>query len=203
MKQYPSIRGPCRAPLNEPCIAFYKYDGSNLRFEWNAKRGFYKFGTRRRLFDKTDSEYEEAIDLFLTTQAIELEKIFKKEYRARQAIVFCEFFGAQSFAGKHKEKDPKQLVLIDINIDKKGFISPADFVSIFGHFPFCASVIYRGPLTEEFVQNVRENNFDLNEGVVCKGGKGHKLWRCKIKTNDYRVRLIEVYKDGWAKYWEE
>lgn len=26
--------------------AFDKLDGSNIRFEWSRKRGFYKFGTR-------------------------------------------------------------------------------------------------------------------------------------------------------------
>lgn len=29
---YPSIEGPTFAFLNAPCIAFEKYDGSNLRF---------------------------------------------------------------------------------------------------------------------------------------------------------------------------
>jgi hypothetical protein len=38
MQQYPSIDGSGKAPLGVPCIAFYKYDGSNLRWEWSPKQ---------------------------------------------------------------------------------------------------------------------------------------------------------------------
>ncbi len=41
MLAYPEIPGPAKAPLGRPCIAFAKYDGSNLRFEWTPKRGWH------------------------------------------------------------------------------------------------------------------------------------------------------------------
>lgn len=63
MEQYPSILGSAKAPLGKPCIAQYKYDGSNLRFEWNPKRGFHKYGTRRHLFDQTDPVYRGILDI--------------------------------------------------------------------------------------------------------------------------------------------
>ena len=47
MEQYPHIEGSTKAPIGEPCIAFYKYDGSNLRFEWSPKKGWHKFGTEK------------------------------------------------------------------------------------------------------------------------------------------------------------
>jgi hypothetical protein len=56
MEQYPSIEGSSKAPLGKPCIAFYKYDGSNLRWEWNPKKGWFKFGTRHELFDQSNWE---------------------------------------------------------------------------------------------------------------------------------------------------
>lgn len=39
MLQYPSILGVKKMPLGHKCYAFYKYDGSNLRFEWSPKKG--------------------------------------------------------------------------------------------------------------------------------------------------------------------
>lgn len=205
MKSYPSIDGPSKAPKDSG-IAFYKYDGSNLRFEWTKKRGWHKYGTRKRLFDETDPDFGAAIKLFKETHAPDLEAIFKKEYRDSQEVtVFCEYFGDLSFAGQHKPEDTtKRLVLIDVEIFKYGFVSPRDFVNI-----FCkqlgdraAQVIYEGNLNEQFIKDVREGKYPLWEGVVFKGGSKHKLWRTKIKTNAYLTKLKEIYADGWESYWE-
>jgi hypothetical protein len=35
----------------EQCIAFEKYDGTNLHWVWEIELGWYAFGTRRRRFD--------------------------------------------------------------------------------------------------------------------------------------------------------
>ena len=201
MKSYPSIDGPSKAP-RQPCIAFYKYDGSNLRWEWSKKRGWYKFGTRRRLFDHTDPDYGCAIPIFMESLAPELEAIFRKEYRdINQIIVFTEFFGPNSFAGQHI-KEQKELRLIDVNLHKKGIIDPRGFVNIFGSLPFAAQIVYEGNLNEQLILDIRDSKYDVNEGVVCKGGKGHKLWMCKIKTLAYRKRLKEFYGEEWEEFWE-
>ena len=71
MQQYPSIDGSKKAPLGKPCIAFVKYDGSNLRWEWSPKQGWHKFGTRRQMFDATDEVYGPAIPIFLNTMGDE------------------------------------------------------------------------------------------------------------------------------------
>lgn len=203
MKSYPSIDGASKAPRDSG-IAFYKYDGSNLRFEWTKKKGWHKFGTRKCLFDETDAVFGEAIKIFKDTLAADLEAIFKKEYRDTQEItVFCEFFGENSFAGQHKP-EPHRLVLIDVEVFKYGFVSPRDFVNI-----FCkklgdraAQVVYEGNLNDEFIKDVREGKYPVWEGVVFKGGSKHKIWRAKIKTNAYLAKLREVYADGWESYWE-
>lgn len=209
MKPYLTIQGPSKAP-RKPCIAFRKYDGSNLRFEFSRKQGWHKFGTRKRLFDKTDPDFGSAIDIFMAQLAPALEEILKgKKYRdARTAIAFCEFFGKGSFAGLHRD-DPKELRLIDINIHKRGIVSPRDFVDEFGHLPFAAEVVYEGNLNESLIQDVRDGKIpepahpgDVPEGIVCKGGSGHKLWMAKIKTDAYRQKLKETYQDRWEEYWE-
>lgn len=206
MDTYPSIEGPAKAP-RQPCIAFVKYDGSNLRFEWTKKRGWTKYGSRRRLLDETDEALGGAIRVFHETLASPLEDIFKKHYRDAQKItVFCEWFGDQSFSGQHIPGDAMRLVLFDVKIHKKGFVSPRDFVK---HFcrplgDLAAAVVYDGNLTAEFVRAVQAGQFSdrgVWEGVVCKGGAGHKMWRCKIKTDAYRQKLQEVYEDGWEQFW--
>jgi hypothetical protein len=205
MKSYPSIDGSSKAP-HDQCIAFYKYDGSNLRFEWTKKRGWHLFGTRKRLFDETDPDFGGAIKMFRDTLAADVEAILKKEYRdSQEAVAFCEYFGDLSFAGQHKPEDTsKRLVLIDVDIHKKGFVSPREFVN-----NFCkklgsraAEVIYEGNLNASFIDDVRNGKYPVVEGVVCKGGSGHRMWRCKVKTNSYLQKLKEVYADSWESYWE-
>lgn len=202
MKEYPSIPGSAKAPKDQ-CIAFYKYDGSNLRFEWQRKKGWCKFGTRHRLFDQTDEVFGEAISLFNETVAPKVDPILRKEYRDAQEITaYCEFFGKESFAGQHKPNDPKQLKLFDVNILKRGLVLPREFVKLFGKLDIAAEVVYEGNLNEQFIKDVKEGKYNVWEGVVCKGGTKHDLWMCKIKTNAYLQKLKEVYADKWESYWE-
>jgi hypothetical protein len=200
MKTYPSI--PYYAEfVGRPCIGFKKYDGSNLRFEWSKKKGWHKFGTRRHLFDRKDPVYGPAVDLFEKTLAEPLVKSFtdQKDLRGTEnAIVFAEFFGPNSFAGDHVPEDPKELILFDVNIHKKGLVSPRDFIKFFANMP-SAEVLYNGELTEEFIQEVIEGTVPVQEGVVVKGGQGHQLWMAKIKTADWIRRVKEQFPTEWSK----
>lgn len=201
MKFYPSIPYHDRHTLDAPCHAFYKYDGSNLRFEWSKKSGWYKFGTRNRLFDHTDPDFGSAVDLFLNGLADGIQKVFRDEYKqSDRAIVFAEFFGPSSFAGQHVKEEPKDLVLFDVNLHKKGILGPAEFVKEFGHLR-SAEVVYQGPFSEEFISEVWEGKRQLVEGVIAKGGNGHSLWMRKVKTAAYKEKLKAFFKQEWEKYW--
>lgn len=213
MKDYPSIEGPSGGQ-HKPCYVFVKYDGSNLRFEWSSKRGWYKFGTRNCLFDATHPVYGSAIALFLEKYGTSLEEVFRKNksFRGVQScIVFVEWFGAESFSGCHKPWDKKDIVLFDVNPHKKGILGPKEFLDTFGHLPV-AEVVWQGNYGEWIIQAVRKETIDIEskyevraiipEGVVCKGGSGHKLWMCKIKTERYREALKALYEADWLKYWE-
>jgi len=209
MKEYPSIPRINDDLIGRSCISFYKYDGSNIRSEYSKKKGWYKWGTRRRLFDKTDRDYGCAIEIFQKEYAESLEKIIRDVYKAEKAIAFLEFFGPHSFAGKHEpgellgadSNDPKQLVLFDINIHRKGIVGPKEFIKNFGNLKI-PDVIYEGFITEEFLENVRHSRYPINEGVVCKGGEGHKLWMTKVKSWDYLRRLKEKFGECWKEHWE-
>ncbi|HYT95028.1 MAG TPA: RNA ligase family protein [Gemmataceae bacterium] len=208
---YPKIPGSQQAPSGR-CIAFEKYDGTNLHWVWDREFGWITFGTRRDSFyldGRGVPEFcaahpglEEAAELFLRTHATPLEGVFRSHdaYRSAQLTVFTEFVGARSFAGIHQPDDPKQLVLFDVQPDA-GLIGPEQFVRDFGELG-SARVVYRGKLTGKFSQDVREGKYDVAEGVVCKGGSGGDLWMVKIKTAAYMEKLKRVFKDRWGDYWE-
>ena len=121
-------------------------------------------------------------------------------YDSNEIIAFTEYLGPNSFAGKHKTDDPKQLVLFDIQI-AEGFLAPDLFVDDFAGLPI-ARVVYRGKLTGKFTTDVREGRFDVAEGVVCKGGETGSTWMVKIKTNSYMEQLKELFANDWENYWE-
>ena len=213
MKEYPHIQGSKKAP-HLPCVAFCKYDGSNLRVEWTKKRGWYKFGSRTQMIEASSPILGEGIGIFLSKYGEQLAKIFTdtKEYRNRESVIaFFEFFGCKSFAGVHVSEDPKDVILFDINIHKMGILSPKEFRDNFGHLDI-PEVVYEGNLNEELKERIRLGNIKLEtkrtiknniwEGVVCKGGSGHQLWMAKIKTDAYRRALQELYAGEWEKFFE-
>lgn len=201
MKTYPSIPG-IRDAVVAPCIAFYKADGSNLRYEWSKKRGWYKFGTRRRLFDKSDPEYGHAIEIFLNKYGDEIPRRLVDDLGPKKVegfVAYGEFFGPSSFSGKHDFNEQHDVMLFDVSIHKRGFLLPEDFVRVFDGLDV-APVVYEGPFDQEFIEAVRNGEYvGEAEGVVAKGslpgkkGKAqHGFWMRKVKTlwwlNELRQR---------------
>jgi len=207
MKQYDHI-DYCNTKrlLHTPIYAFDKLDGSNMRFEWSKKRGWYKFGSRKQMIDENHEQFGQVIPMFLDKYGDGLDLIFRrdKNYRNfRSFIVFAEYFGPNSFAGFHQEGDPMELTLFDVNPIGKGFIEPREFVDNFGHLGI-PEVIHIGNMTKGFVNDVKENKFNLVEGVVCKSTKkekGNRIWMTKVKTNEWMDRVKNTL--GEEKYLEE
>lgn len=215
MKQYWEIPGPTTKSPRSHCIAFSKLDGSNLRFGWSRKRGWYKFGTRYQMFDHTEPMFGPAIPLFLDTYGDKLAEIFKTEKlfkKPDEAIVYCEFFGPSSFAGWHLEEEPKELVLFDVDILRRGFVLPRHFIKIFGSQVKIPEVLYEGNFGKEFIEDVRNNKYNPEgaEGVVVKGvipgmkNDQHGLWMAKVKTKSWLARLKkkaqedEFFRKAWS-----
>jgi len=212
MKHYQSIPHARKSPcMNRKCYGFVKYDGSNLRFEWSSKRGWYKFGTRKLLFDRTSAQFGSAIDLFLNKYGSPLEQIFRTHKGLRntqQAIVFCEWFGSKSFAGWHEPGDPKTIVLFDVNIHKKGMLGPKEFLDTFGHLEV-AECLWTGHVDETLLEDVRLGLMDvaskyairtaIPEGLVFKSGNKHDLWMAKAKTQMWFDELKKRHPIDWEK----
>lgn len=178
--------------------AFDKLDGSNLRFEYSRKKGFYKFGTRNTMIDEKSEQFGKAIPIFLNKYADDLDNIFRsKEYRNDLSFVcFGEFLGEHSEYGQHLTDDKFDVVLFDVNVYKKGFVKPKEFVENFGHLHI-PRLVYQGNLNKEFIEDVKQNKFDLKEGVIAKGVVGTKkseqVYYCKIKTNNWLENLKSRY----------
>lgn len=179
-----------------PVIGFDKPDGSNIRSEWNRKKGFYKFGTRNVMIDEHNEQFGFAVKLFKEKYTDTLSSIFtSKEYRHIQSFVcFSEFVGTKSCFGQHDfENDKFDIILFDVSQYKKGFVPPRQFFNDFGDVGI-PRIVYEGNLNMDLVNRVKSNEFGLSEGIVAKGlirnKKGNEnLYYCKIKTNDWFNRL--------------
>lgn len=195
MKAYPSIQ---REYMKDtPIYAFDKLDGSNIRVEWSAKRGFYKFGTKTQLIDKTSPRFGEAVDLFINKYERDLVKIFEKQ-RWQNVVCFCELYGENSFAGSHKADEPRDIILFDVSIND-AILDPRDFLNCFEevHIP---KLLYRGKANEDFIKSVHFSELEgmTFEGVVCKGPwnkKRNMPWMFKVKSNAW-IEKLKGYCNG-------
>ena len=210
MKQYPSIdRGgfwtlDSNDFKKKEIIAFDKIDGSNIRAEWSQSKGFYKFGSRKRLIDSNDPQLGEAVNL-IKQQEKAFEEVFKAKGDGR-AVCFFEFWGDNSAFGSHKDEEHR-VNLIDVSLYKKGILDPKIFVKRFeGNVP-TAKVLYRGRITHEFIHSVQDGSLEGMgpEGVVCKHGFQQSLgspFMLKIKRNDWYKRLKEFCNGDRSKFQE-
>jgi hypothetical protein len=196
MKSYPKIEHFREEFLGKEFWAFDKLDGSNLRFEWNRKKGWYKFGTRNNMMDRSYPEFGSGIDLFINKYGDDLESVFSKKYKTvENFVIFLEYFGENSFAGSHHKDDQKDVVIFDVNAYKRGFLPPNEFIDNFGHLHI-PKIIGSGKLDYSFIKSVKENNYGLKEGVIIKGVNGKETWMIKAKTNLWLEKLKSKFGES-------
>lgn len=166
MKTYPKIEYAVECDL--PIYAFDKLDGSNVRAEWSRKRGWYKFGTRRRLVDSSDEVFGCVPALVMNKYGDDVARSLHDSGNQR-GIAFFELCGPGSFAGKHVEGERLEVTLIDVAPFNRGLMPPDEFLRTFGHVDH-ARLLYHGKCTPAFIESVRESTLSnmTFEGVVCK-----------------------------------
>ena len=202
MKTYDKIEYWNRGPFGENTIAFFKNDGSNLRFEFSKNKGWYKFGTRNTMISKDDSTFGNGVNIFLNKYEDDIPRIIEKKYRQMDNfVVFCEYFGPNSFAGWHDTNDKMDIVLFDISLYKKGIINPYEFIDNFSSIDI-PDVIYEGEYNMELVNNVRNNTYGLVEGVVCKGliktkKQKEQIWMTKVKTDSWIFKVKDKFGEKY------
>ena len=216
MKQYPEIAYWNKGTFGDTVFAFDKLDGSNIRAEYSKKlskktsytNGFGKFGTRKTMIARDDANWGRALEIFMNKYSEKLDRVFceNKYYRnCKEMTVFLEYFGDLSFAGWHNPNDPTMdIVLIEVDQYKRGIITPKEFLDNFGHLHL-PKVVYHGNYNMSFIEDVRNNVFNLKEGVVCKGVRKTKgqdiVYMVKIKTQSWLDKLKNKY--GQDKLLEE
>ena len=166
MKTYPTITS---IPTNQSIYAFDKLDGSNIRAEWDKKRGFYKFGSRKQLIGADDETLGQSREMIVDTYADDLAHVFQ-ERRWDRVICFFEFHGPTSFAGLHKPGETPEVTLFDVAPHRKGILEPNEFLEFFGHLKH-APLLYEGDPDEAFIESVKDGSLEgmTYEGVICKG----------------------------------
>src|SRR5262249_24219400 len=151
-----------------PCIAFEKIDGTNLHWSWDREFGWHAFGTRRdeftlttpgvALFDAAHPNLAGCAGLFQAALAGPLDAVFRTNPRSApfDALkVFTEYAGPGSFAGLHRDGDPMELVLFDVEAAGFGLVGPYYFGSrTLAHLRI-PRIVYRGKFTGQLTEEVR------------------------------------------------
>lgn len=187
MKSYPTITKDVRQDVF--IYAFDKLDGSNIRAEWNSKRGFYKFGTRTQLMDEKTPPFGKSIPLIRDKYEKDLAMVFQ-EQKWKDVVCFFEFWGSSSFAGFHNFEEKMDVTLFDVSPHKKGMLPPTEFIRCFGHLDL-PKILYEGYVSTELFDNVKQSSLEgmTFEGVVCKGVDDNQNIMFKIKSRAWLDKL--------------
>ena len=208
---YPKIPDTKNCPLKN-CIAQVKYDGTCIHIDFEEACGSIGFGTRRDVFDDDLSGaqdfriahpgLDEVPDLVddICFNGLERHILQYNNCNYKKINVFAEFFGSNSFAGQHDPNDQKQLIIFDVMVDGN-FLPPDQLYKDFSQFNLVKK-IYTGKYTGQLVEDIRKGRYQLNEGAIIKGFVKDQFYMAKIKTDAYKEKLKNVFKDNWENYWE-
>jgi len=192
MKEYPMIEKLLLEGNNFFC--FDKLDGSNVRCEFNIKKGFVKFGSRTQLFDEKSNDLGKyAIPLIKELESKMIQIL--KQNRIEKGTCFFEFYGPSSFAGNHNWEESHSVALIDVWIEKKGMVDPKDFIQMFESEEIkLPKLLHYGSIDSEFINQVKTSTLEgmTFEGVICKAKKPAKQHYCpavKIKSTAWLEKL--------------
>lgn len=191
MKAYPSI--VTAIDFRHVYHVFDKLDGSNIRAEWNPKRGFYKFGTRTQLLSSEQVILYPAIEKIQQTYGEALHDRFMQNKFSR-VVAFFEYAGPQSFAGSHFDPvETMGVTLFDLAVHQKGFLPPEQFLAMAEGLP-TPTLLHIGRIDADWVEAVRVGTMPgiTFEGVIGKGPfiqkEGGPL-QFKVKTQAWLKRL--------------
>ena len=201
---------------------FNKLDGQNFVASYNCKKKTWgPFGSRTVTVDENSEQFGPVVMWFNNSNYPKTLADIVKAHSGKndvftgvEEITFVfEWYGENSFAGKHQEGDEMHLALIDVFLKKKGYIEPNEFIDLFCEDDRIETpeVIYIGKLDMDFVNSIMENDWteegcrypNVKEGVVIKRStllKGQRLPMCKVKTKWWLEQLHNRFpKEMWKE----
>lgn len=202
---------------------FNKLDGQNFCVTYNCrKKTWGPYGSRTVTVDENSEQFGDTVKFFNNSGYKEiLEKIIKDHSGKKDIFTgieeitfFFEWYGENSFAGKHQEGDEMRLALIDVFLKKKGYMEPREYYNLFKDSGIeIPELIYAGPLNSDILEKIQENDWTqldavfptVKEGVVFKRStlmKGQRRPSVKVKTKWWLEKLHSMYSEEECKLLE-
>ena len=199
---------------------YNKLDGQNFCATYNVKRDkFGPFGSRTVTVDERSEQFGNTVSYFLNKGYEDILAIKVGQNRGKGEVFngideitfFFEWYGNNSFAGKHEEGDEMHLALIDVFLKKKGYIEPKEYERIFRSTSIeMPELIYTGPLDADIIARIQNNDWtkdgcefpNVKEGVVFKRStlmKGQRRPSVKVKTKWWLEKLHSMYSEEECK----
>lgn len=205
--------------MGEMVWGYNKLDGQNFCVKYNPRtREFGPYGSRKAMVDETSEQFGECVKWFEGSNYREILNNIVRTHRGKKDIFqgideitfFFEWYGPNSFAGRHQEGDEMHLALIDVFLKKKGYMEPADYERLFRNSGVeMPDLIYKGPLTNEIIESIQSIDYDsgtefavIKEGVVFKRStlmKGQRRPSVKVKTKWWLNKLHSMYSEEECK----
>ena len=180
---------------------------------------FGPFGSRNRTVDENDEQFGEVVKWFKDsdyetelTRAVDLNRGKRGVFNGVDEITFFfEWYGENSFAGRHQEGDEMRLALTDVFMHKRGYIEPRYFDSLFRDKGIeLPDLIYYGILNSDIINMIMENDWtqegckfpNVKEGVVFKRTTllpGQRRPSVKVKTKWWLNKLHSMYSEEECK----
>lgn len=225
MKHYDSIpRIQDDGTLKSEIVwGFNKLDGQNFCVTYHPKTTkFGPYGSRNTMVDETSEQFGDTVRWLKNSQYEEILNNIVRTHRGKKDIFngieeitfFFEWYGENSFAGRHQEGDKMHLALIDVFLKKRGYMEPKDYYELFSNKGIeLPELIYTGPLTTEIIERIQNNDWtsenpefpNVKEGVVFKRStmmKGQRRPSVKVKTKWWINKLHSMYSDEECKLLE-
>lgn len=182
---------------------FNKLDGQNFCVVYNPETcEFGPYGSQNAMVDERTKGFRNIIRFFKNSQYTDILNRIVKEHRnkgdvfhgIKEITFFFEWYGENSFAGRHRRDDEMHLALIDVFLKRKGYMKPEDYYRLFKDSGIeLPELIYTGVLTSDIIEKIRNNDWTMEnsefpsvkEGVIFKCSeilKGQRRPQVKVKT---------------------
>ena len=172
----------------ETVWGFNKLDGQNFCVTYNCrKKTWGPYGSRTVTVDENSEQFGPVVKWFNASNYSGILSSIVKDNSGKKQVFngvdevtfFFEWYGENSFAGKHQEGDEMHLALIDVFLKKKGYMEPDDYYNLFNN-----------------------SGIEIKEGVVFKRStmmKGQRRPSVKVKTKWWLDKLHSMYSEEECK----